>query len=218
MKDLMEKVGESFSETKLKNAQFKAWKVLAQLASMIKVGQSEEEITALSKELFLKAGVEKHWHRPLVRVGKNTLCTFSDPSEKGLCVQSDDIIFLDFGPVFEDHEADVGATLVFGNDPERERIANSASSLFGEVAEAFKEKKLSGKALYDFALERANAMNVDLVENVKGHRVSDFPHAIYSKKNLSEMLETPTEKRWILEIQIKHKTLPYGAFYEDILS
>jgi Xaa-Pro aminopeptidase len=213
----IEKVGDHFSEGTLVSAQRKAWKVLAKMAELIQPGLTEEEISALAKELFQKAGAEKHWHRPLVRVGRNTLLTFSDVSEPNLKVGEKDILFLDFGPVFDGHEADIGATIVFGDDPEMERIANSASALFGEVAKEFKEKNLTGKQLYAFAEERAKAMNVVFVAKVDGHRVSDFPHAIYSKTGLGEFEQVPTPKRWILEIQIRHPHLPYGAFYEDLL-
>lgn len=52
---------------------------------------------------------------------------------------------------------------------------------------------------------------------IKGHRISDFPHAIYRAGDLGDFDMRPTPGLWILEIQIAHPTRPFGAFYEDIL-
>ncbi len=52
---------------------------------------------------------------------------------------------------------------------------------------------------------------------VKGHRVSDFPHAIYRAGALGDFEGCPATGLWILEIQIAHPTRPIGAFYEDLL-
>lgn len=215
--DSSEKVGASFDTQILAAAQKKAWQTLSQLVSLVKSGQSESELIKMAKEVFDAAGAEKHWHRPIVRVGKNTLCRFSESSDSEVRLKDSDILFFDFGPVFNNHEADVGATLVIGDDSERQRMANAASILFSEVAGAFKEKQISGRALYALAQEKAKAMNVCLVTEVDGHRISDFPHALYSKTSLGEFDKIPTVQRWVLEIQIHHPTLPYGAFYEDIL-
>ncbi|HEY0296511.1 MAG TPA: hypothetical protein VGC69_14380 [Bordetella sp.] len=56
-------------------------------------------------------------------------------------------------------------------------------------------------------------LNLDM----KGHRVGDFPHAIYKPGKLADLADTPSEGLWILEIQIAHPTRPFGAFYEDLL-
>lgn len=52
--------------------------------------------------------------------------------------------------------------------------------------------------------------------DVKGHRVSDFAHAIYQSGDLKDVAACPDAGLWILEIQIRHLTLPYGAFYEAL--
>ena len=44
------------------------------------------------------------------------------------------------------------------------------------------------------------------------------PHAyIYGAGRLADFVQCPSTGLWILEIQIAHPVLPYGAFYEDIL-
>lgn len=212
-----EKVGPSFNEQTLAIAQKKAWHTLSQMVQLVKASQSETELIGMAKDIFYAAGAQKHWHRPIVRVGKNTLCRFSELSDPEVRLKESDILFFDFGPVFDNHEADVGATLILGDDSEMQRVANVAPILFGEVAGAFKEKQISGRELYKLAQEKAQAMNVHFVTEVDGHRISDFPHALYSKTSLGEFDQIPTAQRWVLEIQIRHPTLSYGAFYEDIL-
>jgi len=53
--------------------------------------------------------------------------------------------------------------------------------------------------------------------DITGHRVSDFPHAIYRAGDLGDFANTPGKGLWILEIQIAHPERPFGAFYEDLL-
>ena len=43
---------------------------------------------------------------------------------KNLIVEKDDIVFLDFGPIFEEWEADYGRTLCLGNDSLKIKLAN----------------------------------------------------------------------------------------------
>ena len=72
--------------------------------------------------------------------------------------------------------------------------------------------------MYAFAEEQAEAMGWRLNHEIKGHRVSDFPHAVHKAGDLGELGERPSSGLWILEIQIAHPTEPYGAFYEDLLT
>jgi hypothetical protein len=53
---------------------------------------------------------------------------------------------------------------------------------------------------------------------VKGHRVGDFPHAIYKAPELGAIGHEPGDALWILEIQIRHPERPIGAFHEDLLA
>ena len=75
----------------------------------------------------------------------------------------------------------------------------------------------TGEALYQHALGRAEAMGWRLNWEVKGHRVSDFPHAIYKAGDLGGLETCPKTGVWILEIQLAHPSRPFGAFYEDLL-
>ena len=103
---------------KLMDAEAKALQLFQAIETrkLIKAGKSEkqlsEEVFALAFELF---GIEKYWHKRIVRAGANTLRPYDD-NPPNLIVQQDDILFFDFGPVFEDWEADIGRTYVIGTD------------------------------------------------------------------------------------------------------
>jgi len=63
-------------------------------------------------------GVTRHWHKRIVRCGENTLETYRvNPADR--VIADDDIVFLDFGPIFEEWEADFGRTFVQGDDPRK---------------------------------------------------------------------------------------------------
>ncbi|PXX60775.1 hypothetical protein SAMN05660489_04293 [Pseudomonas sp. LAMO17WK12:I10] len=120
--------------------------------------------------------------------------------------------------VWDRHEGDCGATFVTGNDPEMQACATAAQTLFERVRDHWNEHKVAGPALYRYAEEQAIAMGWVLNLEIKGHRVSDFPHAIYRAGDLGNFEACPNVGLWILEIQIAHPTRPFGAFYEDLLA
>lgn len=186
------------------------------LSSRVQVGMTEEDLHTLYKSLGPKYGVEKNWHPPKLRVGVNTTKSFKDPSEP-VVVQEEDIFFLDLGPVIEGHEADYGEPFFIGENFEHMRIVEKSQELWNIVASYWRTHKVSGHALYDFAVIEAEKMGYKLNLNEKGHRVSDFPHALIHKGKLMECEEVPVPYAWILEIHLIHPDLKIGAFFEDIL-
>ncbi|MEJ7673769.1 MAG: M24 family metallopeptidase [Chitinophagaceae bacterium] len=85
---------------KLMEAEAKALQLFQTIETRkhIAAGKSEKqlnnEIYALAHELF---GIEKYWHKRIVRAGTNTLRPYDD-NPPDLIIQKDDILFLDFGP------------------------------------------------------------------------------------------------------------------------
>ncbi|MBN0616964.1 M24 family metallopeptidase, partial [Pseudomonas aeruginosa] len=113
---------------------------------------------------------------------------------------ADDIFFIDMGVVWEGHEGDAGATFVTGTNPEMAACANAAKELFNRVEAHWRNKGVTGVELYRFAAEQARAMGWQLNMDIKGHRVSDFPHAIYRAGDLGDFEGRPNDGLWILEI------------------
>ena len=161
--------------------------------------------------------MDRLWHKNVVRFGAGTTLTFHDDFQPDYVLQANDIFFVDLGAVFDGHEGDAGDTFVVGDDAEMHACAQAARTLWDEVAARWRDDGVTGEALYRFAKDRAEAMGWTLNWDVKGHRVSDFPHAIYKAGALGDFEGVPATGLWILEIQIAHPTRPIGAFYEDLL-
>jgi hypothetical protein len=75
----------------------------------------------------------------------------------------------------------------------------------------------SGRELYQYAQQQAQAIGFEMNLAIKGHRLSDYPHQLYAGGNLGDFDGIPKAGVWVLEIQIKSTTLEIGAFYEDVL-
>lgn len=211
-----EAVGERFLLETMRHAQQLTWKAVDAIAEAIKPGMLESEAQALGKQILVELDVDRIWHPLLIRFGANTLKTFKQRSDGDPLLAKDDIFFIDMGVVWQGHEGDAGATYTTGSDPEMIACAAAAKELFDRV-EGFWRQGVSGVELYRFASDQAEAMGWVLNLNIKGHRVSDFPHAIHRGGDLGDFDQTPNAGVWILEIQIAHSTRPFGAFYEDLL-
>ncbi|MDH0300853.1 MULTISPECIES: M24 family metallopeptidase [unclassified Pseudomonas] len=213
-----EAVGAPYQLALMKHAQRMTWEAVERIAQGIHPGMRESQARELSQQVLVELGMQRIWHPTHIRFGSNTLKTFKERSEGDPVLGENDIYFIDMGVVWEGHEGDAGTTFVTGNDPQMKACAAAAKTLFDEVQARWRQQGTSGVALYDFAAERARNMGWTLNLDIKGHRVSDFPHAIYRAGNLGAFEEQPSEGLWILEIQIAHPQLPYGAFHEDLLA
>jgi Xaa-Pro aminopeptidase len=213
-----EAVGTRFDPARMQHARAQSWVALRSIRERMRPGISEEEAKLEAMQVFEELGVQRLWHPLLIRIGANTLKTYRQRSDPSVRLGENDICFIDLGLVFDGHEGDVGDTFVIGEAPERRACAEAARRLFDEVAQAWRTQGLSGRALYDFAAERAEAMGWRFNHAIKGHRLSDYPHSIHKGGDLGTLDGRPTSGLWVLEIQIAHPTEPFGAFYEDLLT
>lgn len=212
-----EAVGERYALESMRYAQQRTWQAIDEIARVIKPGMLESEAVAQGKLVLSELGMDRIWHPLLIRFGANTLKTFKQRSEGDPVLGEDDIFFIDMGVVWQGHEGDAGATFTTGSDPQMRACAAAAKTLFDQVESFWRSERVSGVALYDFARDQAQEMGWKLNLDIKGHRVSDFPHAIYRGGDLGDFAEYPNNGLWILEIQLAHPELSYGAFYEDLL-
>lgn len=213
-----EAVGETYSIESMKFAQAMTWRAIDELSARIRPGMLESEARALGKQVLVELDMQRIWHPMLIRFGANTLKTFKQPSEGDPALGEEDIYFIDMGAVWQGHEGDAGATFVTGSDPHMQACAAAAKTLFDQVESRWKNEQITGPQLYDYALAQATDMGWKLNLDIKGHRVSDFPHAIHRGGDLGSFEQHPGAGLWILEIQIAHPDKPYGAFYEDLLA
>lgn len=213
-----EAVGRRFDPALMQQARERSWAVLHAIGERMHPGIGEDEAKAMAAEVFRLHGVERLWHPVIIRIGENTTRTYRQRSRPDVRLGQDDLYFIDLGLVFDGHEGDVGATFATGHAPLRQACAEAARELFDQVAQAWRVEGLSGRALYDFAAERAQSMGWRFNHAIKGHRLGDYPHAVHKAGDLGTLDHTPSPGLWVLEIQIAHPTEPFGAFYEDLLA
>jgi Xaa-Pro aminopeptidase len=216
---MLEKTGANFSHGALMAARKNTKEAIALIARAIKPGMLEEDAHQMAKETLERLGSHKGWHKILIRFGLNTLKNFEDPSERGVRLGSNDIFFIDIGPVWGDTEGDGGVTFVVGQapDPDTKRCAEAVRQIFHEVRKQWLQSGMTGKELYDFAYKSAADMGWVLNLELTGHRLSEFPHSAYYDGTLAAVSIRPSPSRWMLEVQIRHPTKPFGGFFEDLL-
>ncbi len=212
-----EAVGEAFSLDAMITARDLTFEAVRRIAEGVRPGMTEAQAHDHAEVVLAAMDMERLWHKSIVRFGEGTLETFYALMEPDRVLAANDIFFIDLGVVWGGHEGDAGDTYVVGDDPEMAACAEAARVLWQEVAERWRADGATGQALYDFARDRAEAMGWVLNWEIRGHRVSDFPHAIYKAGKLGDFENCPVTGLWILEIQIRHPTRPFGAFFEDLL-
>jgi len=213
----IEAVGENYDADMMLIARERTRKAIRDIAAGIHPGMPEEQGVEMARKVMKDAGLLRGWHAMLVRFGTNTLKDYAEPSDPGVVLQENDIFFIDIGPVWQKWEGDGGDTFVTGNDPDMLRAARDVHVLFDETHTKWREEGASGKALYRFAEERAREMGWVLNLKMDGHRLADFPHKALHAGPLAAAFFTPSSDLWVLEIQIRHPTRRFSAFYEDLL-
>lgn len=197
---------------------------------LIAPGRTEREVTndiyALAEREF---GVRQHWHKRIVRSGQNTVTTYYDePADR--TIAADDTVYLDFGPVFETWEADLGRSYALGNDPEKRRLVADLERIFGRVQEHYWARpEMTGAELYAFAKAEAERAGWLFGNTSAGHIVGEFPHAqIPGNKDANRIAAVNSwpmtsldgngkPKHWILEIHLVDRNRTFGGFYERLL-
>jgi Xaa-Pro aminopeptidase len=197
---------------------------------LIRPGKLESELSADIHALAqARFGVRRHWHKRIVRAGPNTLLTYYDEATDRR-IADDDIVYLDFGPLFETWEADFGRTYALGDDPDKQR-------LIGNLAEAFERGKklyqdmetLTAGQLYDFVAAEAIQYGWEFGAPTAGHLIGHFPHEHSPDQkrfsirhgngiSLREPDDAGRPRHWILEIHFVDRQREIGGFYEELLT
>ena len=125
---------------------------------LIRPGRSERDVEDDIRELAAREfGVEKHWHRRIVRSGPNSITTAGDHPPVRM-IEEDDIVYLDLGPVLGGWEADIGKSYALGNHPRKQALVAELPRQFEKLQAHFRERpNITGAALYDFAVRSAQA-------------------------------------------------------------
>ena len=198
---------------------------------LIVAGKDEKtlntEIFMLAKELF---GIEKHWHKRIVRSGENTLHPYKE-NPPNRVIQEEDILFFDFGPIIEKWEADVGRTYVVGSDPLRLKLKADIEEAWAETKKWFNQQTiLKASELYAYVSDKASTYGWEFGGEIAGHLIGEFPHEKLANGNLGLYihpandinmfaLDSDNQKRhWILELHFIDRKRKIGGFYEQLLT
>ena len=217
---------------KLQEAEAKAKQLFSEIEArdIIAPGKTEKEINTevynLAFELF---GIDKYWHKRIVRAGDNTLRPY-DFNPTVLLVQDNDILFVDLGQVFEDWEADLGRTYVIGNDPYKHKLKNDVETAWHEIKEWFgQQTKLTAAAFYAHIIDVTRRYGWEYGGQLAGHLVGNFPHervepgnhSLYVLPDNHNDMFLPDAsghpRHWILEIHFVDREKQIGGFFEQLL-
>ena len=222
----------SGSLTQLIDAENKAKRLFQEIENrnIIQSGKTEKEINneiySLAFDLF---GIKKYWHKRIVRSGVNTLFPY-DENPKNLLVEEDDILFIDFGPIFEEWEADYGRTYVIGQDPLKQRLVIDIEKAWHNANIFYhSQKDISGKKLYSYCCNLAKEMGWEFGGSIAGHLIGHFPHEKLEKEDKTNYIHPKNQinmnapdrngnvRHWILEIHFVDRKLKIGGFFEQLL-
>ena len=189
--------------------------------------QVSDDVRDLAADLF---GVSRHWHKRIVRSGPNTLQPYREnPPDRA--IDGDDIVFLDFGPIFAEWEADFGRTFVLGDDPRKLQLQADLPRIF-DAGRAFFEKndEISGAELYQYVVAASEEAGWHFGGAHSGHLVGEFPHETIDGERIDSYIapgSTGPMRRtdrvgrachWILEVHLVDPDRGYGGFYEQLLT
>jgi Xaa-Pro aminopeptidase len=189
--------------------------------------QVSDDVRDLGAELF---GTDKHWHKRIVRSGPNTLKPYREnPPDRTLT--DDDIVFLDFGPIFAEWEADLGRTYVLGDDPVKQKLRDDLAPIWEAGRDHFEaHPDITGAELFTHVVALAEQAGWEFGGAHSGHVVGEFPHEWLDGERIDSyvapgsdlpMRRTDPSGRqahWILEIHLVDRDRAIGGFYEQLLS
>jgi methionine aminopeptidase len=174
--------------------------------------------------------IKKYWHKRIVRCGENTLFPYNE-NPKNLTLKNDDILFLDFGPIFEQWEADFGRTYVVGNDPLKIKLMKDIEDAWHKGKAFFNSKKeITGAQLYSYCEVLAKDCGWSFGGEIAGHIIGQYPHEKLEKENKSNYIHPENHnnmydlnakgerKNWILEIHFVDTDKKIGGFFEQLMA
>jgi Xaa-Pro aminopeptidase len=223
---------EAARSVRLLDAQAKAVTLFAEverrglIAPGVLETSASDAIRDLAGELF---DVERHWHKRIVRAGPNTLHPYRhNPPDRA--IEADDIVFCDFGPVFEQWEADFGRTFVLGDDPAKHRLRDALPVVFDAGRSYFEtHPDITGEQLFAHVKGLAEQAGWEYGGPHSGHLVGEFPHERIAGDQITNYIAPGSHEpmrrldragrqcHWILEIHLVDRERQIGGFHEELL-
>ena len=188
--------------------------------------QASNAIRDLAAGMF---GVDRYWHKRIVRAGPNTLQPYRENPPDRVIVD-DDIVFCDFGPIFEQWEADFGRTFVLGHDPVKLRLRDALPVIFDAGRRFFDSRPdVTGEQLYAHMVGLASEAGWEFGGSIAGHLVGEFPHEKIKGAEIESYIAPGSDQpmrrhdrngqfcHWILEVHLLESGRRFGGFFEELL-
>jgi Xaa-Pro aminopeptidase len=186
-----------------------------------------DQVRDLGAEMF---GTNRHWHKRIVRSGPNTLAPYRDnPPDR--VIDEHDVVFLDFGPIFSEWEADFGRTYVLGDDERKLSVLEDLPRVWQEGKEYFESQPdITGAELYAHIVVLAEKAGWEFGGPHSGHLVGEFPHELIDNDRINSYIapennfpmrttdDAGRQCHWILEIHLVDREREFGGFYEQLLT
>jgi Xaa-Pro dipeptidase len=225
-------VNEDLRAEKLLDAQGKAAQLFDEIerGGMIRAGVTErelsDEIRDVAADMF---GVDRHWHKRIVRAGENTLQPYREnPPDR--IIAADDILFCDFGPIFDRWEADFGRTFVLGDDPVKHALRDDLPRVWAKGREYFDaHPDVTGTELFHHVVALSHDAGWEFGGTIAGHLVGEFPHELVDgdrgESYIAPGSDHPMRRtdragrvcHWILEVHLTDPSRGFGGFHEELL-
>jgi methionine aminopeptidase len=199
--------------------------------NLIIPGKSEEQLSKELCDLALeKFGIEKHWHKKIVRTGINTLATYGENPPNRI-IEEGDILFLDFGPLVDGYEADLGRTYVLGNNASKLKLKMDVEKAWYETQEWYQQQTaIKASDLFHYVVTKAGEYGWTFTGAIAGHILGKFPHEQPADPksweldvhpdNDNDMFLTDAngdKRHWVLELQFIDTKKGIGGYFEQLL-
>jgi Xaa-Pro aminopeptidase len=185
-----------------------------------------DAVRDLAGDMF---GVDRFWHKRIVRAGPNTLHPYREnPPDR--IIGADDIVFCDFGPIFAEWEADFGRTFVLGDDPVKHRLRDNLPVIFDAGRRYFDtHRDVTGEQLFAEIRRLTENAGWEYGGPHAGHLVGEFPHERINGDEIEYYITTGSDRpmrrqdragrrcHWILEIHLVDRGRGFGGFREELL-
>lgn len=198
---------------------------------LVVAGKSEEQLNTEVCDLAVKKfGIVNHWHKKIVRSGKNTLAIYPDNPPNRI-IDKDDILFVDLGPIVDGYEADLGRTYVLGNDALKLKLKHDVEAAWYEIRDWYRQQtNVKASTLFQLCVDKAKEKGWEFGGEIAGHIVGKYPHEQPADPKSLELDVHPSnhndmsltdangnERHWILELQFVDREKQIGAYFEQLL-
>ena len=166
----------------LRAVQARTFAALREIAGSFTPGMLEAEALALTSRPPGGARLREELAPPLCPLRPQHLVdSYGKPSLPDTRLRDEDIFFLDIGPVLDGVRRRRGRHLRGRRRRAAAALRRGRRALWRKTRDAWRERNLSGPALYAAAQESAAALGWTLNPEWAGHRISEFPHHAHTR-------------------------------------